>query len=93
MSNNGVRVQGKGQVTIPLSIRKKLNLKQGDLVIFQETPAGIVLTPAAVVAREDLHQQAAALVRTVREKFQDYSAEEVEALVQQALREAREQNA
>jgi hypothetical protein len=52
-----------------------------------------VLTPAAVVAREDLQQQAAAMVRTVREKFQDYSAEEVEALVQQALRAAREQSA
>ena len=35
MKLNTVRVQEKGQVTIPLRIRKKLNLKKGDLVTVQ----------------------------------------------------------
>jgi AbrB family looped-hinge helix DNA binding protein len=34
-----VRVQEKGQVTIPREIRKKLGLKRGDLVAVMETPA------------------------------------------------------
>ena len=90
MGENGVRVQEKGQVTIPRSIRKKLNLKPGDLVIFQETEAGVVIKPAAVVAEDDLRKEVAALVHAVREKFQDYSAEQINALVEQAVREARE---
>ncbi len=42
-------VQAKGQVTIPLEIRKKLNLKQGDRVVFIETSKGVVLQPAEIV--------------------------------------------
>lgn len=38
-----VRVQEKGQVTIPRYIRKKLNLKKGDLVTFVSTEHGIVI--------------------------------------------------
>jgi AbrB family looped-hinge helix DNA binding protein len=36
-----VRVQEKGQVTIPTEIRKKLGLKRGDLVAVMETPDGV----------------------------------------------------
>ena len=42
-------VQAKGQVTIPLEIRKKLNLKKGDRVVFVETEQGIVIQPAEIV--------------------------------------------
>jgi len=35
--NMSVRIQEKGQVTIPTKIRKKLNLRKGDLVTFVET--------------------------------------------------------
>ncbi len=30
------RVMAKGQVTIPINVRKKLNLKEGDKLIFIE---------------------------------------------------------
>lgn len=90
MGENTVRVQEKGQVTIPREIRKKLNLKQGDLVIFQETEAGVLIKPAAVVAEDDLRKDMTALVRAIREKFQDYSAEQIDLLVAQAVRDARE---
>jgi antitoxin PrlF len=46
-----VRVQEKGQVTIPTEIRKKLGLKQGDLVAVMETPEGVFITPQQVVAK------------------------------------------
>jgi AbrB family looped-hinge helix DNA binding protein len=56
-----VRVQEKGQVTLPRAVRLKLKLKKGDLVTFVETPAGIVIKPAAVVVNEALDELGAAL--------------------------------
>jgi len=39
----------KGQITIPLRIRKKLDLKKGDELLFIETEEGIMLKTAAEV--------------------------------------------
>jgi AbrB family looped-hinge helix DNA binding protein len=61
MTTVPVRVQEKGQVTLPQAVRKKLNLKKGDLVTFVETSEGIVIKPAAVVANEALDELAQAL--------------------------------
>jgi antitoxin PrlF len=49
-----VRMQEKGQVTIPTEIRKKLGLKRGDLVAVLETPDGVFITPQQVVAAKAL---------------------------------------
>jgi|ERR671914_748539 AbrB family looped-hinge helix DNA binding protein len=49
-----VRMQEKGQVTIPTEIRKKLGLKRGDLVAVMETPEGVFITPQQVVAAKAL---------------------------------------
>jgi antitoxin PrlF len=49
-----VRMQEKGQVTIPTEIRKKLGLKRGDLVAVVETPDGVFITPQQVVANKAL---------------------------------------
>ncbi len=56
-----VRVQAKGQVTLPRAVRERLRLKKGDLVTFVETPEGIVIKPAAVVIEEALNELAASL--------------------------------
>ena len=45
-----VRVQEKGQVTLPADIRKRLGLKKGDLVAVKETPEGVLITPRAFAA-------------------------------------------
>ena len=45
-----MRIQEKGQVTIPTEIRKKLGLKRGDLVAVMETLDGVFITPHQVVA-------------------------------------------
>ena len=89
MSEIGVRVQEKGQVTIPSQIRKKLKLKRGDMVIFVETEAGVILKPASVVATEDQRAELQAIVHTIRERFQDYPADEIETLVNDAIEAAR----
>ena len=56
MPSQGVRVQEKGQVTIPLAIRRKLKLKKGDLVTFVETEEGIFIKPAEIVVAEALNE-------------------------------------
>lgn len=55
------RVQEKGQVTLPASLRQKLGLKKGDLITFRETPEGILITPSETFAKQDLAQVDAAL--------------------------------
>ena len=40
-----VRVQEKGQVTIPRDLRRKLRLRKGDMVTFIETSNGVVIRP------------------------------------------------
>ena len=49
-----VRVQEKGQVTIPAATRKRLGLKKGDLVAVEETPDGVLITPQGVLALKAL---------------------------------------
>lgn len=56
-----VRVQEKGQVTIPLEIRKKLKLKKGDLVTFIETKRGVLIQPAEVFVSAALEEIGQAL--------------------------------
>ncbi|OGO20432.1 MAG: hypothetical protein A2Z14_04675 [Chloroflexi bacterium RBG_16_48_8] len=56
-----VRVQEKGQVTIPQEIREKLDLKKGDMVTFVETDVGIVIKPAEVVVSDALDEIGRAL--------------------------------
>ncbi len=51
---NLVRVQEKGQVTIPTDIRKKLGLKKGDLVAVTSSEDGILITPQEVIAMRAL---------------------------------------
>jgi AbrB family looped-hinge helix DNA binding protein len=93
MDEIGVRIQEKGQVTIPRQIRKKLNLKRGDLVVFVETEAGVIVKPALLVATDELRAEVTAVVRSIREKFKDYSADEIESLVGDAILEARRKRA
>jgi AbrB family looped-hinge helix DNA binding protein len=68
MSESGVRIQEKGQVTIPYRIRKKLNLKRGDLVIFVETDSGVMVKPASVIAADEIETLVNDAIRDVREK-------------------------
>ena len=44
------KITSKGQITIPIEIRKKLNLKDGDKVIFIEQGDHIVFANAANIA-------------------------------------------
>lgn len=56
-----VRIQEKGQVTLPADIRRRLGLKKGDLVAVEETPEGVLITPRGVAALKALDAIGAAL--------------------------------
>ena len=44
------RITSRGQITIPIDVRKKLGVKEGDKVIFMEDDNKIFLTNAAKLA-------------------------------------------
>lgn len=44
------RVTSKGQVTIPIGIRKLMNIKEGDKILFLEKDGKIFVENAAMVA-------------------------------------------
>ncbi len=56
-----MRVQEKGQVTLPAQVRRRYGIKQGDLVGVTETADGILITPTAVIAARALDEIGAAL--------------------------------
>ncbi len=49
-----VRVQEKGQVTLPSEIRQSLGLKKGDLVSVIETDEGVLISPQEIIATKAL---------------------------------------
>ena len=50
------RISVKGQVTIPIEIRKKLGLKEGDKVVFMEQGNNIVILNSNRLAFEEFQQ-------------------------------------
>lgn len=56
-----VRIQEKGQVTLPAEVRKHLGMKKGDLVAVVETPDGVLITPQQVIANKALDEIGEAL--------------------------------
>lgn len=90
MSEISVRIQEKGQVTIPQKIRVKLNLKKGDMVVFEETENGVMVKPVTMISKDDQQEELKAIVHSIRERFKDYSVDEIESLVNDAIIETRE---
>lgn len=50
------RVSTKGQITIPIEIRKKLNLKEGDKVLFVEEDGNIFVLNASLIALKEIQE-------------------------------------
>ncbi|MEK7214446.1 MAG: AbrB/MazE/SpoVT family DNA-binding domain-containing protein [Chloroflexota bacterium] len=61
MERKFVRVQEKGQVTLPTALRRRLGIKKGDLVAVTETTEGILITTQEVLASRALDRIGAAL--------------------------------
>ncbi len=51
------RVSSKGQITIPIAIRKKLNLKEGDKILFVEEEGNVYVLNASATALKEIQRQ------------------------------------
>jgi len=75
MKMENVKVLPKGQITIPISIRKKLNIKLGDVVSLEDTSAGIIIkkgktlfeVAGSIKLKKDIPNKE--LIRTARKKM------------------------
>ena len=45
-------VSGRGQITLPASVRKRLGIQSGGIVTIEEKDSEVVLRPAAVIEIE-----------------------------------------
>jgi len=50
------KVTTKGQVTIPIAIRKRLGIKDGDKLLFIDKPDGVVMVNPTMMALEKIGQ-------------------------------------
>jgi AbrB family looped-hinge helix DNA binding protein len=50
------KITGKGQITLPIAIRKALGLKNGDKVVFIEKDAGFMLANPTMLAFETVRK-------------------------------------
>ncbi len=55
------RMQKKGQVTIPIEIRDRLGIQEGDFVAFVETEEGVLISRQEIAAVRLLNQIGQAL--------------------------------
>jgi AbrB family looped-hinge helix DNA binding protein len=44
------KVTSNGQITIPFDIRRRLNIKDGDKVLFMESEAGVLMFNSSIAA-------------------------------------------
>ena len=63
------KVQKKGQVTIPIEIRKRLGIEEGDYVTFIETDVGVIVTRQEIIGMAALDRIGEMLREQVRELY------------------------
>ena len=61
------KVTSKGQVTIPISIRKRLNINEGDKLLFIDRPDGVMMVNPNMLGAEQSDGLSAAPQTTVSE--------------------------
>jgi len=65
------KVTSKGQITIPVEIRKKLKLKEGDKVFFSEEEGRVIFQNASQVALAGFQKEMAGEARKAGFKSED----------------------
>jgi AbrB family looped-hinge helix DNA binding protein len=62
------KVTLRGQITIPVSIRRKLNIREGDKVVFFEKEGRIFVENAALLALRDVQESFRGEAEKIREE-------------------------
>jgi len=81
------RISSKGQITIPKEVRKKLNLKEGDKVLFVEENGKVVIANASYMAFKEIQQA----MQGEAERQGISSEEDVNKLIKEVRREMWEE--
>ncbi len=81
------RISSKGQITIPKEVRKKLNLKEGDKVLFVEEDGKVVIANASYIAFKEIQQA----MQGEAEKQGISSEEDVNKLIKEVRKEMWEE--
>jgi len=77
------RVTSKGQITIPIEIRKKLNLKTGDKVVFIEEGDKIIFANSSMIALREFQEG----MKGEAERAGIHSEEDLNKLVKEIRKE------
>lgn len=81
------KISSKGQITIPIAIRKKLNLKEGDKVLFLEENNKVIVKNASYEALKEFQNTMVGEAK----KQGIYSEEDVNKIVKKVRRELWEE--
>jgi AbrB family looped-hinge helix DNA binding protein len=82
------KVTAKGQITIPIDIRKRLGIKDGDKLLFVDKPVGVVMVNPTMIALEKIGQA----FDGEAERLGLESDEDVVAMIKEIRRENWEKN-
>lgn len=77
------KITSKGQITVPVEIRKKLNLRTGDKVVFIEDGDKIIFANSSMVALRNFQQA----MKGEAEKQGLYTEDDVNNLVKSVRRD------
>ena len=87
------RISSKGQITIPIEIRKKLGLKEGDKVVFIEKDNNIILLNSNRLAFEEFQREMAGEAEKAGIKTEQDVVDLVKQVRQQIWEQRYEDNA
>jgi len=80
------KVTTKGQVTIPIAVRKRLGVKTGDKLMFVDKPEGIILINPTMIALEKIGHA----FEGEAERLGLESEDDVTAMIKEIRKEKRE---
>lgn len=85
-----VKLIRHGQITLPAEFRRALDLKEGDYLEVEIEGDRIILKPKVVLDRTEAIERLHRLMDKVQARNEDFSEEEVERDVQEAIRAVRD---
>ena len=89
-----IKVLRNGQLTLPAQFRETLELKQGDLLNAELKDNKIILRPVTTIERKRVKEKAKdkffKLIDKTREKNKNTNPKKIEKIVNEAVKEVRE---
>ena len=85
-----VKIIRHGQITLPIELRRALNLKEGSYLQVELEKDKIILKPVMLIERDKAVEKMLKLMDRVQSRAEGISEEEVERDVLEAIQEIRE---